>query len=65
MSLPPIRIEILTTISGVQFSECYAERLQDVIDGVSVNLISLPKLIANKRASGRYKDLNDLDNLAT
>lgn len=63
MGVPPIRIEILTTISGVQFTDCYMERITDTIDGVNVNLINLKHLIINKRASGRYKDLNDLHHL--
>ena len=64
MGLPPVRIEILTTISGVSFEECYTERQVDVLDGVEVNLISLAHLKVNKKASGRYKDLNDLENLS-
>lgn len=63
MGAPPIRIEILTVISGVRFDECYAERLVDIIDGVEVPLISLDRLKANKRASGRLKDLSDLEHL--
>jgi hypothetical protein len=63
MGLPPVRIELVTTISGVSFKECYAERIQDTVDGIAVNLIGLQKLKDNKRASGRYKDLNDLENL--
>jgi len=63
MGLPPMRIEIATTISGVQFGECYAERAVDTIDGVPVNIISLRHLKENKKASGRFKDLNDLENL--
>lgn len=63
MGLPPIRIEVATGISGVQFADCYAERIVDVIDEVEVNIISLHHLKANKQASGRYKDLNDLENL--
>jgi hypothetical protein len=63
MGLPPFRIEILTTISGVDFGECFAERVIDNIDGIDVNLISLKHLKANKRASGRLKDLNDLEHL--
>jgi hypothetical protein len=63
MGLPPVKIEIVTTASGVQFDECYAERVVDEIDGVEVNLIDLEHLKVNKRASGRYKDLNDLENL--
>ena len=63
MGLPPIRIEIVTSISGVHFPECFAERVVANLDGVDVNIISIKHLIINKRASGRYKDLNDLDNL--
>ena len=61
--MPPVRIEIATTISGVNFGERYAERIVDVMDGVKVNLISLNHLKANKIASGRHQDLADLENL--
>lgn len=63
MGMPPMRIEISTSISGVAFAECYAERVTAEIDSVTVNIISLRHLRINKRASGRHKDLNDLDNL--
>lgn len=63
LGVPPLRIEIITTISGVTFDECYAKRVTDELDGITVNLISLECLKINKRASGRYKDLNDLENL--
>ena len=63
MGMPPVRIEVTTTISGVSFDECYAERVVDVLDGVEVNLIDLKHLKVNKKASGRHKDLNDLENL--
>ena len=63
MGVPPVRIEILTTISGVSFEECYAARQVDILDGVEVALISLEHLKINKKASGRYKDLNDLEQL--
>ena len=63
MGVPPMKIEILTTISGVSFAECHVERTIDVIDGVEVNIISLKHLKANKKASGRHKDLNDLEHL--
>jgi predicted nucleotidyltransferase len=60
---PPLRIEILTTISGVDFSECYAKKLKGNMDGLKVNLISLGHLKINKAASGRPKDLDDLEAL--
>lgn len=63
MGVPPIRIEISTTISGVDFAECYQGRIIDEMDGIQVNLISLKHLIINKKASGRHKDLDDLEHL--
>jgi predicted nucleotidyltransferase len=63
LGVPPIRIEIATSLSGVSFEKCYAERLVDVLDGVPVNLISLENLKTNKKAAGRYKDLSDLEYL--
>ena len=59
----PLQIEILTTISGLDFAEAYARRVVDVIEEVPVSLISAADLKTNKRASGRLKDLADLDNL--
>jgi hypothetical protein len=63
MGIPPFRIELLTGISGVDFDECYAARIVGDIDGVEVNIISLPHLKANKKASGRLKDLADVQHL--
>jgi hypothetical protein len=63
MGNPPLRIEILTGVSGVIFQECFARRVIDEIDGVPVNILNLDDLKANKAASGRLKDLNDLANL--
>lgn len=63
MGLPPVRIEILTTISGVEFTECYPERETVEIEGMRVPMISLARLRENKLASGRHKDLADLENL--
>ena len=63
MGVPPIRIEILTGISGVEFETAYAEREFVTLDEITVPVISLPRLRQNKRASGRAKDLADLENL--
>ena len=63
MGVPPLRIEVTTGIDGVEFDECYIERISDSIDGVPVNLINLRHLKINKQASGRPKDLNDLERL--
>jgi hypothetical protein len=63
MGVPPLRIELLTDISGVDFAQCHARRRMEMIDGVEVPFIALPDLLANKRAAGRGKDLSDLDEL--
>jgi len=63
MGVPPVRLEIFTGLSGVDFDECYAERNTMDIDGIPVSLISLRHLKANKRAAGRLKDLADLESL--
>ena len=63
MGVPPIRIEIVTTASGVDFEECYAARLVDELDGVAVSVINLEHLKINKKAAGRHRDLDDLEHL--
>ncbi len=63
MGNPPLRIEILTGISGVKFTNCWQERETLAVDGITINIINLDDLKANKRASGRLKDLNDVANL--
>jgi hypothetical protein len=61
--VPPFRIEIMTAIDGVQFDACYARSARFTVDSLPVPVISLPDLKTNKRAAGRHKDLNDLENL--
>ena len=63
MGVPPLRIELLTGVSGVEFEGCYAARTVATLDDVEVSLIGLEELKLNKAASGRYKDLNDLEHL--
>jgi len=63
MGVPPLKLEICTFISGVNFDECYRARVVDKLDGVEVNLIDLEHLKKNKKASGRAKDLADLERL--
>ncbi|MBI5351835.1 MAG: hypothetical protein HZB50_04275 [Chloroflexi bacterium] len=64
MGVPPVRLEITTSISGVEFDECYHARVVDELDGVEVNLIDLENLKKNKKASGRLKDLTDFKKLS-
>jgi hypothetical protein len=63
MGAPPIRIEVITSASGVDFEECYRKRVTDILDDVEVHFINLEHLKRNKKASGRYKDLDDLEHL--
>jgi predicted nucleotidyltransferase len=63
MGVPPVRIEIATTISGVNFSDCFAQREVAELDGVKTNLISLTHLKLNKKAAARHQDIADLEHL--
>ncbi|MBI2947399.1 MAG: hypothetical protein HYY23_07120 [Verrucomicrobia bacterium] len=63
MGIEPNRIELLTEISACGFDACYARRVIGEMGGIPVNLISLRDLKTNKRATGRNKDLADLDYL--
>lgn len=63
MGEAPLRIEILTTIDGVEFDDCVGRAESQTVDGASIPVISLADLKTNKRASGRAKDLDDLENL--
>ena len=63
MGMPPYKIEVVTTIDGVDFEECFENRKIVDIEGVQIPYLSLSDLRKNKKASGRYKDLNDLQHL--
>jgi hypothetical protein len=60
IGLPPRRIDVLTSIDGVDFTEAWATRVRSVIAGLSISVIGREQLRVNKRASGRPKDLIDL-----
>ena len=63
LGTPPLRIELLTTIAGVDFDACDARAVHTTFDGVPVRVIALDDLKTNKRAAGRHQDLADLDHL--
>ena len=63
MGYPPLRVEILTSASGVEFTACYESRIEDELGDVAASIIGLACLKKNKRASGRHKDLSDLEHL--
>jgi hypothetical protein len=61
--VPPLRIEVMTSISGVEFDQCFENRKLVELEALTVPLIALDDLKINKRAAGRLKDLLDLENL--
>jgi len=63
IGVPPLRLEILTTVSGLNFNDCYPTRTIAALDEVEVSFISLEQLKVNKRAANRFKDLDDLEKL--
>jgi predicted nucleotidyltransferase len=60
---PPLRIDILNEIDGVDFTEAYPNKLIIDIDGLPVNYIGLDDLIKNKQASARNQDIADINEL--
>lgn len=63
MGFEPMRLELFTTIPGIDFNGCYERREIVRIGWMEVPFISLEDLKINKRASGRPKDLQDLEEL--
>jgi len=63
MGQEPYGLDILSEIPGVDFATAYATKQVLDADGLPVNFINLKHLVANKKASGRLVDLNDVNNL--
>lgn len=63
IGLPPRRIDLLTEISGVGFDEAWGSRAIAQVEGRDIGFLGRQALIANKRASGRAKDLADVERL--
>ncbi len=63
MGVPPLRIDILTTIAGVSFDDCFSRREVVTVGEIDVSVISLADLKANKQATGRSQDLADVEHL--
>lgn len=61
--LPPYRIDVLTSISGVEFADAWTDRMEGRLFDVPVAFIGKDAFIRNKRASGRPKDLGDIRSL--
>ncbi|MCL4783390.1 MAG: hypothetical protein KJZ70_10180 [Bryobacterales bacterium] len=63
LGYPPNRIDLLTSISGVDFESAWAHRVEGILFGRTVWFISLDDLVRNKLASGRDKDLHDVSTI--
>jgi predicted nucleotidyltransferase len=60
---PPARIDMLTSVTGLEFEECYESREHIEIQGSKIDFIDLESFKKNKKAVGRHQDLADLENL--
>jgi hypothetical protein len=63
LGVPPVRVDLLTGISGVSWDEAWAGRAAGEFGGVPVAFIGLAELRRNKLAAGRHRDLADLESL--
>lgn len=63
MGRPPVRVDILMSISGVEFQKAWKNKVETDFDGVSAYFIGLDDLIENKKASGRFQDLADVEKM--
>ena len=63
LGYPPNRIDLITTLPGVDFEICYETRVVIMVDQIPVDFIDIESLKRNKQASGRLQDLADLENL--
>jgi hypothetical protein len=63
LGYPPFRIDLMTAIDGVSFDEAWPTRFEYRLGELSIPFIGLEALKANKRATGRPRDIDDLENL--
>lgn len=63
LGYPPLRIDILNAISGVEFDQAYKNKVEGEIGDLKINFINVDEFIKNKEATGRKKDLGDIASL--
>ena len=63
LGYPPNRIDLLTDVSGISFADCYEERLEERLDGITVPFVGRECLRRAKLAAGRSQHRADLENL--
>ena len=65
IGLPPLRIDVITDIDGVEFAEAWPDRLETSFGGVPAFVISRHHLITNKKTAARLQDLADVEQLSS
>ena len=63
IGIAPRRIDILTSVTGLEFAEVYARSILVNVDGIDVHVPTLDAMIANKTSTGRTRDLADVEAL--
>ena len=63
LGVPPVRVDLITSLSGISWEEANASKEPGIFGDVSVHYIGRKQYIANKRAAGRKKDLADIEAL--
>ncbi len=63
LGVPPVRVDLLTSITGVSWEKAFSGRIKGKYGGIPVNYIGREQFILNKRDLGRKKDLADLEAL--
>ncbi len=62
---PPVSIDIITKLKGVEFNDAFSQALQFEESGLPIRFIHLNNLIQAKKAAGRHKDLDDIEKLTS
>ena len=63
IGVPPGRIDILTDLTGITFSDAWLDRVRRPFGEVEVDFIGRASFLRNKRATGRPKDLGDIEGM--
>lgn len=62
---PPVSIDIITELKGVQFDDAFSQAQTFNEDGLMIRFLHLDNLIQAKKAAGRHKDLDDIEKLTS
>ncbi len=63
LGYPPARIDLITSMIGVEFDECFASRREEEVEGLRINFIDRENLLKNKRSTDRLQDQADVERL--